>query len=57
MVASEPTGQAPYNVNIEHYCEPVVHPVVVETIAQYKKLAKDPLLKDIWQTRLGKEVG
>ena len=57
MVSSKPTGQAPYNVNIEHYCAPVVHPVTGETITQYKKLAKDPLLKDIWQTGLGKEVG
>ena len=57
MVSSEPTGQAPYDINIEHFCAPVVHPVTGETITQYKKLAKDPLLKDIWQTGLEKEVG
>jgi hypothetical protein len=57
LVTNEPQGQAPYDVNIEHYCAPVVHPVTGETITQYKKLAKDPLLKDIWETGLGKEVG
>ena len=47
VVASKPTGQTPYDVNIKHYCVPVVHLVTGETITQYKKLAKDPLLKDI----------
>ena len=57
LVTNEPQGQAQYDVNIEHYCAPVVHPVTGETVTQYKKLAKDPLLKDIWETGLGKEVG
>jgi hypothetical protein len=33
---------------IEHYCNGVVHPVTKETITHYRKLIKDPLLKDLW---------
>ena len=32
-----------------------MYPVTGETITQYKKLKNDPLLKDIWETGLGKE--
>ena len=39
------------NVDIEHVCTPVVHPVTGETITSYKKLANDPIHVDhgIWQ--------
>ena len=50
-------GHNPYDVNIEHYCAPVVHPVTGKTITQYKKLSNNPLLKEIWTTGLGNEVG
>ena len=42
--------QAPYDVNIEHFCASVVHPAKGETITQYTKLAKDLLLREVWQT-------
>ena len=51
------TGPSGADINIEHYCAPVMHPVTGETITQYKKLKNDPLLKDIWETGLGKEFG
>ena len=57
VTTSKDLGQDPYDVNIEHYCAPIVHPVTGKTITQYKKLANDLLLKDIWTTGLGKEVG
>ena len=45
------------NVNIEHFCALVVHPVTWETITQYKKLQVDPLLHKLWGTAWGKEFG
>ena len=57
ITASKDVGHNPYDVNIEHYCAPVVHPVTGKTITQYKKLSNNPLLKEIWTTGLGNEVG
>ncbi len=34
-------------IDIEEYCYDVVHPVTKETITHYRKLIKDPLLKDL----------
>ena len=33
------------DVDIEHFCAPVVHPVTVATITSYKKLADDPVTR------------
>ena len=33
------------NIDIEHFCAPVVHPVTGETITSYKKLTDDPMTK------------
>jgi hypothetical protein len=41
---------------IEHYCNSVVHPVTKETITHYRKLIKDPLLKDLWTKAMSKEL-
>jgi hypothetical protein len=35
-------------IDIEEYCYGVVHPVTKESITHYRKLIKDPLLKDLW---------
>jgi len=43
-------------VNIEGYCYGVVHPVTKETITHYRKLIKDPLLKDLWIKAMSKEL-
>ena len=45
------------NVDVEHFCAPVVHPITGETITSYKKLANNPATKEIWQTGFGKEWG
>ena len=39
------------------FCAPVVHPVTVETITSYKKLADDPITRSTWTTGYGKEFG
>jgi hypothetical protein len=41
---------------IEHYCNGVVYPVTKETITHYRKLIKDPLLKDLWTKAMSKEL-
>ena len=46
---------APYN--LQHFCDPVLHPTTGEIITSYKKLTKDPTLKDVWKTGFGKEWG
>ena len=45
------------DVGIEHMCAGVVHDVTKETITSYKKLVKDPLYRDTWETAFGKEFG
>jgi hypothetical protein len=34
-------------IEIEEYCNGLVHPVTKETITHYRKLIKDPLLRDL----------
>jgi hypothetical protein len=36
---------------------PMVHPVTGEAISSYKKLMKDPLTAETWQTAFGKDFG
>jgi hypothetical protein len=43
--------------NLEHYANPMVHPITGETISSYKRLMKDPATAEIWQTAFGKEFG
>jgi uncharacterized protein YwlG (UPF0340 family) len=43
--------------NFEHYAMPMVHPVTGETISSYKKLMKDPVTAETWQTAFGKDFG
>ena len=43
--------------NIQHFCAPVMHPGTGELITSYKKLSKDPELKEVWETVFGKEWG
>jgi hypothetical protein len=42
-------------VEIDEYCNRVVHPFTKETITHYRKLIKDPLLKDLWLKAMSKE--
>jgi len=50
-----PTTAIP--TNFEHYAMPMVHPVTGETISSYKKLMKDPVTVETWQTAFGKDFG
>jgi hypothetical protein len=43
-------------VEIKEYCNRVVHPVTKETITHYRKLIKDPLLRDLWLNAMNKEL-
>ena len=46
-----------YDVDLEHFCAPVVHPFPGETITQYRKLDKNPVTREVWQQACGKEFG
>ncbi len=41
----------------EHYANPMVHPIMGETISSYKKLMNDPAMAEVWQTAFGKDFG
>ena len=44
FIVSSPTKiGSNYDVDVEHFCAPVVHPITSETITQYRKLVKDPV--------------
>jgi hypothetical protein len=43
-------------IEIEEYCNGMVHPLTKETITHYRKLIKDPLLKDLWLKAMSKEL-
>ena len=45
------------HVDLQEYCNGVVHPVTKETITNYKKLANDPLLRETWTKAMCKELG
>ncbi len=48
---------AKMRVNMEHYANPMVHPVTGCTISSYKKLMHDPATAKVWQTAFGKDFG
>ncbi len=43
-------------IEIVEYCNGVVHPDTKETITHYKKLFKEPLLRDLWLKAISKEL-
>ncbi len=43
-------------IDIDEYCHGIVHPVTKETITQYRKLMKEPLLKNLWTKAMSKEL-
>ena len=59
FIMSSPTqiNGSNLDVDVEHFCAPVVHPITGETITQYRKLMKDPVTKEVWTTSWGKEWG
>jgi hypothetical protein len=54
---SKPDEEYHHSPGMEHFCAPVIHPTSGEIISSYKKLSKDPELKEVWQTAFGKEWG
>ena len=44
-------------VDIEHYANPMVHPITGRTISSYKKLMHNPATAKVWQTAFGKDFG
>ena len=44
-------------INIEHYANPMAHPVTGCTISSYKKLMHDPATAEVRQTAFGKDFG
>jgi hypothetical protein len=46
---------AKMRVDMEHYANPMVHPVPGRTISSYKKLMHNPATAEVWQTAFGKD--
>ena len=57
ITASPTTQNDNLDVDIEHFCAPVIHPITGETINKYQKLVKDPVTHDIWNTDFDKGFG
>ena len=60
FITASPTAKQTnaYNIEVDHYCAPVVHPVTDVTITHYRKLANDPVTSEIWKEHaFGKEFG
>ena len=45
-----------YDTVIEHFCAPVVHLDTSKTIMSYKKLQRDPVMKEVWTRALGNNL-
>ena len=45
------------NLNLKHYCAPVIHSTTRVIITKYSKLANDPETREVWTTAFGKEFG
>jgi hypothetical protein len=48
---------AKMRVDMEHYANPMVHPVMGHIISSYQKLMHDPATAEVWQTAFGKDFG
>jgi hypothetical protein len=42
---------------MEHYANPMVHPITGRTISSYKKIMHNPTTAEVWQTAFGKDFG
>ena len=41
------------NLNLEHYCAPVIHSTTGEIVTKYSKLTNDPETREVWATSFG----
>ena len=50
FITNSPTTKYPnaYDVDLEHFCAPVVSPTTGKTLTQYRELAKDPATRCAW---------
>merc|ERR1712086_73456 len=46
-------GTSNHDADLEHFCAPVVHPEMGETITSYKKLQRDPVMTEICTRAMG----
>jgi hypothetical protein len=44
-------------IKIEHYANPMVHPITGRIISSYKTLMHDLATAEVWQTAFGKKMG
>ena len=42
---------------MNHYANPMVHPVTGNIVSSYKKAMNEPSIGDLWKTAFGKEFG
>ena len=49
-------GTSTHDADLEHFCAPVVHPETGETIVSYKKLQRDPVMKEFGQEQWEKNL-
>ena len=45
------------DLNLEHYCELVLHMTTGKIMTKYSNLANDPETREVWTTVFGKEFG
>jgi hypothetical protein len=58
FISSSPADpQSTFDIDIEHFCNGVQHPVTGETITKYQKLINIPQMREVWTTAFGKEFG
>ena len=57
LSSSPAEHQSTFDIDIEHFCNGVQHPVTGETITKYKKLINIPQMREVWTTAFGKEFG
>ena len=55
LALEKPTWEP--EIQLEHICNGVVHPITQETVTKDEKLANDPHLKATWTKAMCKELG
>jgi hypothetical protein len=56
-IRTDPFSRPHPHLNLEHYANPMVHPITGKTISSYKKLMHELATAESWQTAFGKDFG
>lgn len=56
-ITSPSTQYSSFDIDIEHLCNGVQHPITGKVITKYKKLIQIPQMHKVWTTAFGKEFG